>query len=71
MCKLCSCFFLFSLSVIELVPRTDQYPPEWDAWPVQHQLDEQFKVRSYKLKWLLMLKGYLLSRENVVRVTNA
>ena len=30
--------------MIELVPRPDQYPQDWDAWPVQHSLDEAFKV---------------------------
>ena len=31
---------VFKLAIHELVPRPDQYPPDWDSWSVSHQLEE-------------------------------
>jgi len=35
---------VFKLSVIELVPRPDQYPSNWADWPVDHEVQDQFKL---------------------------
>jgi len=35
---------LYKLSVIELIPKADQYPDNWDVWSVDHHLDTQQKL---------------------------
>ena len=31
---------VFRLAIHELVPRPDQYPPDWDSWQVSHVMEE-------------------------------
>ena len=35
---LCRSPLIYKLAIHELIPRPDQYPPDWDSWPVQHEL---------------------------------
>lgn len=31
---------IFNIAVHEIIPREDQYPDDWDMWPVQHKLSD-------------------------------
>jgi len=31
---------IYKLAIHEMIPRPDQHPPDWDAWPVQHELTD-------------------------------
>jgi len=31
---------IFNITVHEIIPRSDQYPEDWETWPVQHELSD-------------------------------
>jgi len=41
---------IYRISVIELVPRDDQYPADWQNWPVKHDLDSD-QVLPQEVSW--------------------
>jgi len=60
----------YRLAIVELVPRPDMYPPDWDSWPCQEGLADQEKLPfedSYtrvecdeKGVWTLLSEGGML-----------
>ena len=62
---------MFRLAVHEIIPRADQYPPDWDSWQVGHQMTEPplAQESSYeRLEYSEAVRGWSLHQDKMVRV---
>ena len=65
---------VFKLAVHEIIPREDQYPPDWDTWEVSHQMTERPlpQESSYeRLEYSEAVRGWSLHQEKMLRVEAA
>ena len=55
--------------MIELIPRADQYPADWDSWPVNHELDAAFKLPQVRTTRLVQHRGIISISEKHLNIS--
>ena len=65
---------VFKLAVHELIPRADQYPPDWDSWQLNHEMTERpLPQESFyeRLEYSEAVRGWSLHQDKMLRVEAA